>query len=132
MRKKQRGRVVQRSAASEHTPAQTPRASPSPCRDESPILFEHLDQRPSADASDMVLFGGVEDELLDDGMSLTASDAETMLGSTIDPGPLPSADSRDTKAGMDAELFRVLSKVVEEPGLVWSTPEEPTRSRLDE
>ncbi len=33
---------------------------------------------------------------------------------------------------MDAELFRVLSKAVEELGLEWSPPEEPSRSRLDE
>ncbi len=42
--------------------------------------------------------------------------------------PAPSA----AKAGMDAELFRVLSKAVEELGLEWSPPEEPSRSRLDE
>ncbi len=33
---------------------------------------------------------------------------------------------------MDAELFRVLSKAVEELGLEWSPLEEPSRSRLDE
>ncbi len=40
----------------------------------------------------------------------------------------PSASS----SGMDADLFRVLSNAVEELGLDWSPPEEPTRSRLDE
>ncbi len=42
------------------------------------------DQRPSADVSDMVSFGAVEDKLLDDSMSLIASDIEDMSGSTAD------------------------------------------------
>lgn len=33
---------------------------------------------------------------------------------------------------MDTELIRVLSKAIEELGLEWSAPEEPSRSRLDE
>ncbi|ROL42719.1 hypothetical protein DPX16_14126 [Anabarilius grahami] len=33
---------------------------------------------------------------------------------------------------MDAELFRILSKAVEELNLQWAPPEEPERSRLDE
>ncbi len=33
---------------------------------------------------------------------------------------------------MDADLFHVLSNAVEELGLEWSPPEEPSRSRLDE
>ncbi len=78
----------------------------------------------------MVSFGAIEDELLDDSRSLAASDAEDILGSSIDPDPLPSMDPSDAKTGM--ELFRVLSRAVEELGLEWSTAEEPTRSRLDE
>ncbi len=46
--------------------------------------------------------------------------------------PRPLRFARAAKAGMDAELFRVLSKAVEELGLEWSPPEEPSRSRLDE
>lgn len=38
----------------------------------------------------------------------------------------------DFRAGLDAELFCVLSKAVEELGMEWSAPEEPTRSCLDE
>ncbi len=34
--------------------------------------------------------------------------------------------------GMDADLSRVLSNTLEELGLEWSPPEEPSRSRLDE
>ncbi len=33
---------------------------------------------------------------------------------------------------MDAKLFHVLSNAVEELGLEWSPPEEPSRSHLDE
>ncbi len=47
--------------------------------------------------------------------------------SELTPAQIPRA-----KAGMDAELFRVLSKAVKELGLEWSPPEEPSRSRLDE
>ncbi len=47
------------------------------------------------------------------------------------PPPPPSAPSA-AKAGMDAELLRILSKAVEELGIEWSPPEEPSRSLLDE
>ncbi len=130
VRKKQRGRGSQRPVESELTSAQIPRASLSPHREVSPVLFSQPDQRPSASASDLVSFGGSDNELADDSMSLAASDAEELSGSVTDPAPsrLPSA----AKAGMDAELFRVLSKAVEELGLEWSPPEEPSHSRLDE
>ncbi|MCJ8740105.1 hypothetical protein PDJAM_G00055060 [Pangasius djambal] len=111
---------------------QTPRASLSPCRGDSPVFFERPDQCPAADASDVVSFGATEDEPLDDSMSLAASNAEDISGSPFDPAPSPSMDSSVTKTSTDTKLFRVLSKAVEELGLEWSTPEEPTRSRLDE
>ncbi len=131
VRKKQRGRGSQRPVESELTPAQIPRASLSPHREMSPVLFIQPDQRPSASVSDLVSFGGSDDELADDSMSLVASDAEELSGSVTDPAPsgLPAPSAA---AGMDAELFRVLSKAVEELGLEWSPPEEPSRSRLDE
>ncbi len=74
----------------------------------SPVLFIRPDQRPSASVSDLVSFGGSDDELADDSMSLVASDAEELSGSVTDLA---------AKAGMDAELFRVLSKAIEELGL---------------
>ncbi len=107
-------------------------ASPSPSREDSPILFEHTDQRPLADASDMVSFGAIKDELLDDSMSLIASDAEERLCSTADCAPSSCAEPSDSKPGLDAELLRILSKAVEELELEWSTPEKPICSRLDE
>ncbi len=132
VRKKQRGRGSQRPVESEHTPAQIPRASLSPHREMSPVLFSQPDQRPSASMSDLVSFGGSDDELADDSMSLVASDAEELSGSVTDPAPSGLPAPSTGKDGMDAELFRVLSKAVEELGLKWSPPEEPSRSRLDE
>ncbi|KAK9967878.1 hypothetical protein ABG768_002242, partial [Culter alburnus] len=75
-RKRQRGRGVQRSELGELTPAQRPPTSPSPVREPSPVLFARPEQRPSAEASDLVSFGGSEDEQPDDSMSLAASEAE--------------------------------------------------------
>ncbi|KAL0152267.1 hypothetical protein M9458_051990, partial [Cirrhinus mrigala] len=126
VKKKQRGRGSQRSELGELTSAQPPRASPSPQREGSPVLFTRPDL-------DMVSFGGSEDDMLDS-MSLAASDAEELSGSIYDPAPLPSADISDprSKTGMDAELFRVLTRAVDELGLEWSPPEEPPRSLLDE
>ncbi len=132
VRKKQRGRGFQRLVESELTPAQIPRASFPPHREISPVLFVQPDQRPSASVSDLVSFGGSDDELADDSMSLVASDAEELWGSVTDPAPSGLPAPSAAKAGMDAELFRVLSKAVEELGLEWSPPEEPSRSRLDE
>ncbi len=85
MRKKQRGRGSQRPVESELTSAQIPRASLSPHREVSPVLFSQPDQRPSASVSDLVSFGGSDDELADDSMS--ASDAEELSGSVTDPAP---------------------------------------------
>ncbi len=87
VRKKQRGRGSQRLVESELTPAQIPRASFSPHREISPVLFVQPDQRPSASVSDLVSFGGSDDELADDNMSLVASDAEELWGSVTDPAP---------------------------------------------
>ncbi|ROL50523.1 hypothetical protein DPX16_2822 [Anabarilius grahami] len=92
----------------------------------------HTNLRPSAEASDMVSFGGSEDEPLDDSMSLAASETEEWGGDSEDPTPLPSVEPIDARSGMDAELFRVLSRAVEELNLEWVPPEKPTHSHLDE
>ncbi len=63
----------------------------------SPVLYIQPDQRPSASVSNLVSFGGSDDELADeladDSMSLVASDAEELSGSVTDPVPsgLPAA-----------------------------------------
>ncbi|ROL46723.1 hypothetical protein DPX16_12616 [Anabarilius grahami] len=131
-RKRQRGRVEQRPELCELTPAQPPRTSPSPTREQSPVLFSRPELRPSAEASDLVSFGGSEDEPLDDSMSLVASETEGWAGESEDPAHLPTLEPIDYKPGMDAEIFRILSKAVEELDLEWAPPEEPSRSRLDE
>lgn len=65
-------------------------------------------------------------------MSLAASDAAELSGSINDPAPLPPTEHSEPKPDMDAEVIRILPKAVEGLGLVWSQPEEPTRSHLDE
>ncbi len=62
----------------------------------------------------MVSLSAVKDELLDDSMSLIASDSEDMSGSIADPAPSLSAEPSDYKPGMDAKIFCILSKAVEE------------------
>ncbi len=132
MRNTQQGRGSQRPVESELTLAQIPRVSLSPHREVYPVLFFQSDQHPSASASDLVSFGGSDYELADDSMSLAASDAEELSGSITDPAPSRLPAPSAAKDGMDAELFRVLSKAVKELGLEWSPPEEPSRSHLDE
>ncbi|ROL54924.1 hypothetical protein DPX16_12793 [Anabarilius grahami] len=101
------------------------------CLTLSPVLFSRPDLRPSADPSG---FGGSEDEPLDDdSVSLAASETEEWAGdSEENPAQLPSLEPIEGRPGMDAELFRILSKAVEELNLQWAPPEEPARSRLDE
>ncbi len=78
----------------------------------------------------MILFG-VSDNELDDSLSLAASDAEVLLGSVTDPALLPSSASRNAKLRADEEFIRVMTEAVNELGLEWSLPEEPSRSRLN-
>ncbi|ROK16088.1 hypothetical protein DPX16_22706 [Anabarilius grahami] len=132
VRKKQRGRGSQRSDETELTPAQVPCTSLSPQREVSPVRFSHPDQRPSAIVSDLVSFGGSDEKPLDDSISIVASDAEEWSFSLHDPAPLPSLEPIDTRTSIDSEFTRVLSKAIEQLGLEWSAPHEPTRSRLDE
>ncbi|KTF96035.1 hypothetical protein cypCar_00024369 [Cyprinus carpio] len=105
VRKKQQGKGTKHSAMSQLTPTQILHASHLPSRDDSPVLFEHADQRPSADTSDMVSIDAIENELLDDSMFLIASDVEEMLGTIADPTPSWSAEPIDSKPGMDARIF---------------------------
>ncbi len=102
VRKKQWGRGSQRPVESELTPAQIPRASLSATqRGVSRPFFPNLTSGPSASVSDLVSFGGSDDELADDSMSLVASDAEELSGSVTDPAPsgLPTAQSRQSRDG---------------------------------
>ncbi len=132
VRKKQRGRGSQRPVESELTPAQIPRVSLSPHREVSPVLFF-----PTWPAS----LCKRERSGLVRGKWRWAGRWQHVTGSFrcwvavgLDNWPAPSRlpAPNAAKAGMDAELFRVLSKAVKELGLEWSPPEEPSRSRLDE
>ncbi|ROL43617.1 Very-long-chain 3-oxoacyl-CoA reductase-B [Anabarilius grahami] len=87
-------------------------------------LGKWADLLPSAEASVMVSFGGSEDEPLDDSMSLTASETEEWGGDSEDH--VPRRLWSPSRSGMDAELFRVLSRAIEELDLEWAPPEEPT------
>ncbi|KAF4105098.1 hypothetical protein G5714_014429 [Onychostoma macrolepis] len=79
VRKKQRGRG-----------SQIPHASLSPHREVSPVLFSQPEKHPSARASNLVSFGGSDEELADDSMSLAASDAEELSGSAGQTGLMSS------------------------------------------
>lgn len=112
------------------TPAQTAHLTFSTERDVT-CAFYRPDQRPKCEASDLVSFGGSEEDLRNDSMTLPDLDAEDWAGSVDDHAPLPSKELSDATAGLDAELIRVLSKAFEELGLNQAAPEEPTSSRLD-
>ncbi len=127
MRKNQRCRGSQRSEMSELTPAVPPRTSLSPHKESLPVLFTRPDQYSSATASDLVSDGEMNDSL-----SLASSDAEKLLGLYHYPTPFHSAQSSASSPGMDADIFRILSSAVDELGLEWSPPEEPSSSRMDE
>ncbi|KAK2888885.1 hypothetical protein Q8A67_014260 [Cirrhinus molitorella] len=104
-----RSKGSRRLATSELKPAQPLRASPSPPKEASPILFSYSDQR----------------------LSVAASDLRSCRARPMTP-PLPSAEPSTASTGMDAKFFHVLSKAVEEMGLEWSPSEEPPCSRLNE
>ncbi len=74
----------------------------------------------------------LDDNELDDSLSLVASDAEELSGSVTDPALLTLSASRNARLRADEELIRVMTKAVNKIGLEWSPPEEPSRSRLDE
>ncbi len=124
-----RGLSIWLWASSGRPKSHVPRHLPS--REDSPILFEHSDQRPSADASDMFFvrcYGGWTIRWQHVSNSISR---EGFVGLYYWPRPLAVCRSQRHQAREDAKLFSVLYKAVEELGLEWSTPEEPTRSRLE-
>ncbi len=68
---------------------------------------------------------------MDDSLSLVASDVEELSGSLTDPALLLPSSLRNARLRADEELIRIMTKAVNELGLKWSPPEEPSRSRLD-
>ncbi len=83
-------RGSRRSESSEPTQVEPPRASLSPHTEVSPVLFAHPDQRSFAASNDLVSFGESECGNMDDSISLAASDAEELLGSSHEPAPCRS------------------------------------------
>ncbi len=128
VRKKQRGRRLQCAEMSELTLAHTGMMIDFLKEVGTTAILNgsRADQRPSAVVSDMVSFGGSEDEILDDNVSLAASDGEELSGSINDPA-LPQ-----NPVSLSQARTLNFSASCQELGLEWSPPEEPTRSRLDE
>ncbi|KTG01394.1 hypothetical protein cypCar_00011859 [Cyprinus carpio] len=101
-RRKQWGRGSQCPVMNKPILAEPPHTSLIPHREVPPVLFSHLDQHPSAAVS--------ECDAMDDSVSLAASDAEELSGSSFDPTPLQSAEPI------------TFPKVHEEITRSWSTP----------
>ncbi len=130
-RKKQWSSGPHPSGLSEITSDQRPCTSLSLQRLSLPVCFTREDQRPSSAANGLVSFGASEEEVIvDDSMSLTASDAEEWAGSGEEPEA--PALSQSARPSVDTELIRILAKAVEELSLDWTAPEEPDPGLLDE
>ncbi len=72
---------------------------------------------------------GTEEE--DDAISVAKSAREEWSNSPLDYTAPHGSDTGDLHHN-DVELLSILSKAVDEFGLEWAPPAEPTRSRLDE
>ncbi len=104
MRKKTAGHRIRAAGHNRAlTSAQCPRASPSPEREHSPILFTQHDQRASAAVSGMISFSAI-DVKMDESLSLVASNAKELSDSVNDPALLPSSASRNARLRADEEL----------------------------
>ncbi|MGL5564409.1 MAG: hypothetical protein ACRDC4_01610, partial [Plesiomonas sp.] len=91
------------------------------------VLTEELPSSPRS-AAGVVSFGAPEN-VEEDSLSLTAGSEWS------DSVSEPSASTQmatSSRSSVDAELIRLLSQAVDELGIDWAQPEEPTRSRLDE
>ncbi len=102
---------------------------------EGPALVGALEAKEQLSAFEgLALEGAVEERALEGAVEALALAWSNLvsLGSVNDPTPLLLSKPSDAKPGMDAELFHILSKEVEELGLEWSSPKEPTCSFLDE
>ncbi len=146
VRKKQRGRGSQCLAESELRPAQTPRASLTPQRVVSPVLFSWPDQCPSASANDLVSFGRSDEELADNSIAsdprrsslkFTTSSQDlgappTRLASVLKLHPTCPSHAGPLQCSLDApmlQLDRWLRRstagdreVHGQPGGVWAPP----------
>ncbi len=115
----------------EHAPAQCPRAPQPPAADPLPVRFMTADLRPSPTLKMWCLsvpWRALKRRMMTfRWLRLRERSGLTARWITL----RPTAATRDLHHN-DVELLSVLSKAVDEFGLEWAPPAEPTRSRLDE
>jgi hypothetical protein len=89
-----------------------------------PVSFPDPSFQPPREVADFVSFGASEEE---DSMSLSASENDW---GAEQAAPLTTTE-QEAPADLQEELFRILSKAVEELDLSWKAPDEPSKSKLD-
>ena len=121
-KKRRSQRPPEPAAAAECSPEPLPRASLSP----SPLPDA---QRPAFARTAVALGDEADDAALSDSCSLMASDSEAWSGSHRSASS--TQESSKSRASVDAELLRLLTKAVDQMGLDWSPPKAPAPNRLD-
>ncbi|CAM4608140.1 unnamed protein product [Leuciscus chuanchicus] len=110
------------------TAATEPLVGPPPqprSRGSTPGEFPRRHLSPPGEVADFVSFGASEEE---DSMSLSASENDW---GAEQAAPELAAAEQETPADLQDELFRILSKAVEELDLSWKAPDEQSKSKLD-
>ena len=123
-KKRRSQRPPESDAVAERSPDPLPRASLSP----SPPPFSDA-QRPATARTAVASGDEADDAAVDDSCSLLASDSEEWSGSHRSASS--TQESSRSRASVDAELLRLLTKAVDQLGLDWSPPEKPAPNRLD-
>ncbi|XDV46685.1 hypothetical protein PO909_014527 [Leuciscus waleckii] len=124
-KKRRSQRPPEPAMACERSLVPSPRASLSP----SPLSLKDA-QMPAAALTVAASRDEADGDAIDDSCSLLASGSEDWSGSIPDPAP-SLQESGGTRASVDAELIRLLTKAVGQLGFEWSPPEEPAPNRLD-
>ncbi|CAM4622664.1 unnamed protein product [Leuciscus chuanchicus] len=123
-KKRRSQRPPEPAAAAEGSPEPLPRASLSP----SPPPFPDA-QRPAYARTAVASGDEADHAAISDSCSLLASDSEEWSGSHRSASS--TQESSRSRASVDAELLRLLTKAVEQLGLDWSPPKAPAPNRLD-
>ncbi|KAL0166425.1 hypothetical protein M9458_038269, partial [Cirrhinus mrigala] len=98
---------------------------------EPPVSFTKTSLRPSDDARDLVSFGAAEDDLDDDDDAMSTAASGSGDWSACLESEASHSEVREPPAPIDEELVKILSEAVQDLGLDWSPPEQPTKNRLD-
>ncbi|RXN29582.1 guanylate cyclase 2G-like protein [Labeo rohita] len=98
---------------------------------EPPVSFTKTSLRPSDDARDLVSFGAAEDDLDDDDDAMSTAASGSGDWSACLESEASHSELREPPAPIDEELVKILSEAVQDLGLDWSPPEQPTKNRLD-